>query len=50
MQYPGLVISDLTDVVQVLLLSEFQDPQLAAIVSTCTKVGADVGANDPGLL
>lgn len=50
MQCPGLVISDLTDVVQVLLLSKFQDPQLAAIVGACTKVGADVRANDPELL
>lgn len=38
------------DVVVQLLLSKFQDLQLAAIVGTHAKIGADgVEGNDPGL-
>jgi len=44
MQCPVLLNSKIADVVQV-LLSEFQDPQLAATAGACVKVGAD-GANE----
>jgi len=45
MQCPVLLSSKLADVVHV-LLSEFQDPQLTAIVGASVKVGADGGGRE----